>query len=105
MKIHRFLKKHEINHDTRIYWNNRCWDYNSNGKKTVLTDIKGSDYFQYANNDTISMSFEGGLYGVVNDAWFSDYNAELEQEFSAILRTEGYYYELGNAWNLSLYEI
>tara|TARA_R100001015_G_C4632118_1_gene195263 strand:- start:821 stop:1159 length:339 start_codon:yes stop_codon:yes gene_type:complete len=105
MKIHRFLKRHEIYHDTRIYWNNRCWDYNSDGNYTVLTDIKGSDYFEYANDDTISMSFEGGLYAVMNDAWFSEHDAKLQLEFSDILEKEGYYYELGNAWNLSLYKI
>tara|TARA_R100000734_G_C3305879_1_gene96358 strand:- start:693 stop:1031 length:339 start_codon:yes stop_codon:yes gene_type:complete len=105
MKIDAFLRKYCINHDTRIYWNDRCWDYNSNGKKTVLTDIKGSNYFEYANDDTISMSFEGGLYGILNYAWNGKHYAKAEQEFSDILAKEGYYYELGNAWNLSLYKI
>ena len=105
-KIDSFLKRHEINYDTRIYWNDRCWDFNSNGKKTVLKDIKGSDYIEYANDETITMSFDGGgMYNVMNTNWCSPYYAKLEQEFSDILAEEGYYYELGNSWNLSLYKI
>ena len=29
----------------------------------------------------------------------------LEEEFCEILRKYGYYYELGNSWNLSCYKI
>lgn len=83
MKIHSFLKKHGINHDTRIYWNNRCWDYNGSGKKTVLTDIRASDYVLYCNNnETITVVFDGGgMYEVMNSNWCSPYYAKLEQEF------------------------
>ena len=75
--------------------------------ETVLTDIRASDYVQYCNNnETITVVFDGGgMYEVMNSSWCSPYYAKLEQEFSDILAKEGYYYELGNAWNLTLYKI
>jgi hypothetical protein len=115
MKIHNFLKKHELDHDTRIYWKDegtgitptyKCWDYNSNGKKTILRDIKGSTYVEYANDETVTIVYDGGgMYKVMEMNWCSPYYAKLEQEFSDILAKEGYYYEKGNSWNLSLYKI
>lgn len=59
------------------------------------------DYFEYANPATLSMSFEGELYDMMNNGWFAK---ELES-FSKLINGFGYYYELGNAWNLSLYKI
>lgn len=59
------------------------------------------DYFEYAHPDTLSMSFEGELYDMLNYERFAE---ELES-FSKLINEFGYYYELGNAWNLSLYKI
>ena len=59
------------------------------------------DYFEHAHPDTLSMSFEGELYDMLNYGWFAE---ELES-FSKLINGFGYYYELGNAWNLSLYKI
>jgi len=99
-KIEAFCKKYDLLTDTRIYFNKKCWDYSSSGNKTVLEDIVGSDYFDYANDDTISMSFEGGLYRVMNYGSF-----DVRDAFQDMLAEYGYYAELGNAWNLALYEI
>ena len=99
-KIEAFMKKHYLFTDTRIYFNNKCWNYDSRGNKTVLEDIVGSDYFLYANDDTISMSFEGGLYRIMN---YGPY--EVREAFQDMLAEYGYYAELGNAWNLALYKI
>ena len=99
-KIEAFMKKHDLLTDTRIYFNKKCWDYNSSGNKTVLEDIVGSQFFHYANDDTISMSFEGGLYHVMNyGSW------DVREAFQDMLAEYDYYAELGNAWNLALYKI
>lgn len=59
------------------------------------------DYFEYAHPDTLSMSFEGELYDMINYGRF----AEKLESFLKLINELGYYYELGNAWNLSLYKI
>jgi hypothetical protein len=49
------------------------------------------------------MSFEGGLYSALNGyitGW-----SKLEEEFLKLFEKRGCYFELGNAWNLSAYEL
>lgn len=60
------------------------------------------DYFEYANPATLSMSFEGDLYQVVNDYGYTFPN--WHNEFRNLFKKHGYYYELGNSWNLSICE-
>lgn len=56
------------------------------------------DYFEYANHRHIlSMSFEGPFYHSMN------YNGYGMDGFNSILARFGLYYEMGNAWNLSLF--
>jgi hypothetical protein len=98
--IKKFLLENELSQDTRIYFNNKCYDFDSAGKTyETLEDIKPSDYFEYANDNTVSMSFEGPLYEVLNgyrNGW-----PELEDEFLEIFEKYDMYYEMGNAWNLA----
>jgi len=96
--IERFLKKHYLNSDVRIYFNGKAWDYDSCSKKTVIDDIKASDYCEYANDKTITMTFEGPLYAVLNH--HADY--DLYDKFSD-LDFDGHYFELGHAWSCSFY--
>jgi len=97
-EILELLKEYELNTDTRIYFSNKCLT----GEGETIENIKGSEYFNYANDDTLSMSFEGGFYSVINY-----YNPQLADEvepiFSEILNSYGLYYELGDAWNLAIY--
>lgn len=58
-------------------------------------------------NSVLAMMFEGSvLYHILNDT-FSDHamSARLEDEFRRMLSEQGYYYELGYAWCLSLYPL
>ena len=98
-RIESFMKKHDLHYDVRIYFSGKAWDYDSWGKKTVIKDVKPSDYFDYANDDTISMSFEGPMNSVLN--MYNGY--ELFDKFSE-LDFDGYYFELGNSWNLAFHE-
>lgn len=111
-EIHAFLVRHDLWMDVSIYFNGKRWStqqksgdqwefcYNENRYFESIADPK--DYFEYVREPNIlSMSFEGGLYEVLNG-----YNGfKLEAEFQQIFHEYGLYYELGNAWNLSCYEI
>lgn len=58
-------------------------------------------------NSVLAMTFEGSvLYHILNDT-FSDHamSARLEDELRRMLAEQGYYYELGYAWCLSLYPL
>ena len=72
------------------------------GKKTVIHDIKGSDYCDYSNDDTITIATEGGLYDVLNN--YTDYDSNLYDKFAS-LDFDGHYFEIGNAWNCSFYKL
>lgn len=106
------LIKHELWVDCRIYFNGMAYStddnhgrhsYNNPRKVYKLTDIYPQDFFDY-NGDILSMSFEGPLYEALN-GYLGAGGDEVERELSDILEKHGLYYELGNAWNLSVYEI
>jgi len=94
--IELWLIKNDMCDNVRIYFNNEAWDYDNKGKKSFIKDIKGTDYFEYANNETISMSFEGSLYEALN----MTYGSAMYDSFNKI-DFDGMYYELGHSWNLS----
>jgi hypothetical protein len=91
--------------DTRIYFNDICYDWCGNKFgdtcHKVLVNIKATDYFQYGNNDTVSMSFEGGLYELLNYSVRGD--SEALQEFNGIFNKHKCYYDFGYDWSLSVY--
>lgn len=93
-----FCIKNELNTDMRIYFNGICWDFDSDGKMKVIEDIKGSDYFEYADDKSVSVSTEGGLYGVIN----MDYGYAIHDELYNLLQKFNCYFELGNAWNFTI---
>jgi hypothetical protein len=68
---------------------------------TVIENIKASDYFEYANDDTVSMTFEGPLYDVLNHGHWT--SCIIVEEFAKIFENHGMYYEMGNMWNLAAY--
>lgn len=84
-----FCKEETINNITgKIY----CYD----------DDVK--KYTQYSNG-IVTMIFEGPLYHIFNYYMDSSYCNEIIDGFNKILQKYGLYYEMGNAWNLGLYEI
>lgn len=99
--------------DSCIYFNGKAWAswdswHEEDGKQISerLYEYQERDpreYFEYANPDTLSMSFEGPLYHVLNGyvkGW-----TKLENEFFDIFKKHGMYYEMGHAWNLAAFEI
>ena len=101
--IEKYGQKHDALTDARIYFNGMAWNYDSGGKKTVMEDIKGSQYFEYANDDTVAVSTEGMLSGILNMHFDFSKCIKLIEELDKELEKHGCYYEMGNHWNFSIY--
>ena len=114
----RFLREYHIWCDTRVYFNGQCFATDNgrgtgelllvredgNGPLYRIPDIDPRDYFQYVNPDHIlSMSFEGPFYECLN-GYAGGPGYRIEEEFRQLLAKYGCYYELGDAWNLSVYK-
>lgn len=105
-----FLLKHEIFDDTFIYVNGKRYgtydgeghyNYGTNSWDNVYVEDNKDpkDYFEYAG-DHLSMSFEGPLYDLINYGFeFGSY--KTVDELTEIFHKHGFYWELGNAWNLT----
>ena len=111
MEIYSWCKKKGLWGDNIIYFNGKAWKSDNDwcgvqGKEIAedlyeFEDRDPSHYFEYANPDTLSMSFEGPLYEALG---YWHYN-EAEEELQAIFKKYGFYFEYGHAWNLSAYEL
>jgi len=93
-EIQDYLKERDYYYDVIIYFNGLAISSLWEGEQG--RDV--SEYMEYYNEDTITMSFEGILYQVLN------YNVQGYKEFKEFINSKGYYFEMGNAWNLALYE-
>ena len=110
-EIYKLLLEHDMWIDVSIYYNGKRMstsdgdNFRYNGPPFIEEDKNPKDYFEYVNDEHIlSMSFDGPLYDALNgyggwDGW------DIEERFSNLLSKHGLYYELGNAWNLTLYKI
>lgn len=110
-----WLLKKGIFGDTYIYVNGKRYGtydgkHNYHYETTSWDDVyveenkNPKDYFKWAG-DFLSMSFEGPLYTALNYSWEFNSYQKWEEELSAICEKYGYFYEMGDAWNLSLYKI
>ena len=104
------------NSDMAIYGNGYAvatWDTWGNVEGEELSDLArgwyfyedkyAGDYFEYANERTVSMSFEGTFNHVMNgyvDGWI-----ELYEQFMEIPRKYGLFFEMGYSWTLSAHKI
>lgn len=101
--VNGYRLSYDVRWDYYIDWNSKdCyerpriieWD-----KVKVETDMNPRDYFKYVG-DFMSMSFEGNLYDAIN---YGD--GRCEESLQKLFEKYGKYFELGNAWNLSLYDL
>lgn len=111
--IYEWCYKHDLWGDNTIYFDGKAWTnimvWNGEHGKKIAEGLyeyehkNPKDYFEYANQKTLSMSFEGSLNYVLNGyasgAW------RLEEEFNKLFKKYGLYYEFGHSWNLSAYKI
>ena len=111
--LYKWCVKNDLWFDCCVYFNGKAWAtwsewHGKNGKKIGdgLYEYGNKDplkYCEYANPSTITMTFEGPLYRMLNGdvrGW-----VKLEDQFSKLFNKYGLYYEMGYAWSLSAYEI
>jgi hypothetical protein len=111
--IYDWCVRHDLWGDNIIYFNGKAWSSSSKwsgvkGKQIAESlyeyeDKNPLDYFEYANPDTLSMSFEGALNYVLNGyviGW-----TKLEAEFLKLFEKYNLYYEMGHSWNLAAFKI
>lgn len=110
-EIYLWCKANDLWGDNTIYFDGRAWSdlktWSGETGRKIDEDLyeyenkNPKTYFEYANPDTLSMSFEGALYYVLNAnvrGWI-----KKEAAFQELFEKHGVYYELGHAWNLSVY--
>ena len=111
-EIFNWLVDNELWVDVAIYFNGKRWNTHNkdltefcyNERRYFEDEADPKNYFEYVREPNIlSMSFEGGLYDVLNG--YSYGWGKLSDEFRAIFNKYGLYFELGHAWNLTCYEI
>lgn len=110
-KIIELLKATGTDTDVCIYYNDKRISLGNIWKtdiadfvpiEKVEEDMCPLDYFEYVNTKHIlSMSFEGALYHELNGYT----NGSVTKKFDKLLEEYGLYYELGHAWNLTVYPI
>ena len=110
--IYDWCQEHELWDDNTIYFDGKAWSHSKEWRgekgKKIAEDLyeyenrNPKDYFEWANPKTLSMSFEGFLNHVLN-AYVSGW-VKLEDEFIKLFDKHGVYYEMGDAWNLSVFE-
>lgn len=111
--IYNWCIKKDLWGDNTIYFNGKAWSSSYEwggvyGKQIgerlyEYEDKNPKDYFEYCHPETLSMSFEGALYHVLN-AYVPGW-VKLESQFAKLFKKYGLYYEMGHHWNLSAYEI
>lgn len=103
--IAKWLGEHSLTGDVSIYVDHKRYKVSEEGKLVYDIDAEPKEYFEWAG-DFLSMSFEGPLYETMNnynDCYAPGLDDKRQAEFLNICKKYGKYYELGNAWNLSLY--
>lgn len=110
LEIIEFLQKNDLFQDVSIYCNNKRISSNvitegdlvktELGAYYVIGNCNVSSIVEFNNPNTITMTFEGPLYMVLNYG-----PAKTEEAFSALFIKYGLYYELGYAWSLAAYPV
>ena len=112
--IYEWCVAHEAWDDCIIYFNGKAWatlsEWSGEYGKKIAENLyeyenkNPKDYFEYGNPDTLSMSFEGMLYQIVNAYWEWDFMVEWYDEFNSLFDKYNGYIEFGHAWNFSFVE-
>ncbi len=108
LEIIEFLQQNQLFQDVNIFCNNKRFSSSySAGSEMVkgqlavyyITDsCNVAEIVEFNNPNTITMTFEGPLYMVLNYG-----PAKTEAEFLKLFTKYGLYYELGYAWSLAAY--
>lgn len=107
-----YLYKYDAVSDVVLYAGNRRYVFTENTDCELYVHKAGpvyissekidvTRYVKYSNPDTVTMTFEGELYRIINE--YS--NSHACREFRHIFKKYGCYYEQGYAWSLAVYII
>ena len=100
------LKEYGMFYDVCIYANGKKWAYDSTAPNqyTVEDGVDPNQWLNYVASDhLLSMSFEGPLYHALN--YYEGGHDEFLDRFTKLFYAHNIYYELGEAWSLSCYNI
>ena len=103
--IIKFLKENDLDTDVTLMYNGKRVFADTGDVENI---VSAGDYVEYFNDDTITMTFEGNLYELLNGYWDSEFNdtyQKMYDDFGKIFEKYGLYYELGYAWSLAAYEM
>lgn len=113
-EIYNWCVAHEAWDDACIYFNGKAWatwsDWHGvQGKKIAeglyeYEDKNPCDYFEFGNPNTLSMSFEGTMYSIMNYYWEYDFMVKWFDEFHELFDKYNGYIEMGHAWNFTFVE-
>lgn len=96
--IWRWLEANSLTEDVFVY---------ANGLKRSRKGVErglASHVTQYGNDASVTMTFEGDLYELVNYGTVCGIPVPAMAEgFEAIFKRHHCYYELGHAWDLTVY--
>ena len=100
------FKPFEAEESVLFYYDNkRAKVDGKTGKLVVEEGFDPRDYFEYCNENTVSLSFDGSpLYDILNGYAGSRLLEVLDEGIRMVVEPFGLFYELGNAWNLSFYD-
>jgi hypothetical protein len=106
-KLIEVLKPFQAEDTVLFYYDNkRARVDGKTGKLIVEEGFNPRDYFEYCNENTVSLSFDGSpLYEILN--WYAGPKAfeAVDTGIRDVVEPLGLYYELGHAWNLSFYDV
>lgn len=108
-EIFEFCDKFEIWDDAAIYFNGKAFaswnEWNGEFGKEIAAGLyeyenkNPLDYCEYSDPETLTMTFEGMLYDILNDFGYS--YPSIYEDFCEIFEKYGYYFEMGHAWSLT----
>lgn len=101
------FQKYEADDSVLFYYDGvRAKVDSKTGKLVVEYGFNPRDYFDYCNENTVSISFDGSpIYEILNGYASPELFESLHNDIENVIEPFGLYYELGNTWNLSLYDI
>lgn len=97
--LQKLLTSNDCADDVFIYYLGKRSHYDGHSDWVVEDGYDPKDISEYMNG-VINLTFEGTFYEIINGYWTSN----VVDEFLDLLREYCLWYELGNAWNMSIYD-
>lgn len=113
-EVYKWCLAHGAWNDCIIYFDGKAWttddEWGGEQGKKIGYDLYEyenkvcTDYFEYGNPNTLSVSTEGTLYEILNYYWEYEFMTEWYEDFIGLFDKYDGYIELGNSWNFTFVE-